>query len=369
MLVKALTRHVEETLALKLPLDAFRPGELRAHLSMNFRLLDEHGGTLAFSRSLGELRAQYGERVTQSFAKADVAASVDAGSADDDLSGLVEWSFGEMPELLDVTVAGRKVTGFPALVDEGDSVSLRAFDTEEKAHPLHQAGLRRLFSIALKEQVRYIDKSLPGMRDIALRFVALGNEKELKDQLLAATLGRVCMMEPLPRNKAEFEVRVTAARSRFVLIAQEIARLVDNILIEHQALLKKLATAQKAFPLACADIGAQVAQLMSKRFIVDTEHDRLSQYPRYLKAAVLRLDKLRTDVSRDVRWMSDWQGLAKPFEREFLQALRNGSVSPFMPEFRWLLEELRVALFAQELRTPSPVSVKRLQKMWDGRPR
>jgi ATP-dependent helicase HrpA len=368
-LVRALQRQVEETLALKLPLDAFRPGELRQHLSMNFRLLDEHGATLMFSRSLTELRAQYGERVAQGFAEAEVASSMSSDSSDGEFTGLADWSFGKLSELIEITVAGRKTVGFPALVDEGDSVALRAFDTEEKARTVHRAGLRRLFALSLKEQVRYIDKSLPGVRDLAMRFLPFGNEKELKEQLLAATLDRVCMAEPWPVDRESFEARVAVAKPRFVLVAQEIARLVDSILLEYAVLQKKLVGAQKVFALACTDIATQTEKLLARSFIVATPYDRLSQYPRYLKAAGMRLDKLRVDAARDQRWMTDWQSVGKTFEREYLQQLRNGATEPFMEEFRWLLEELRVALFAQELRTPSPVSVKRLQKMWDGRPR
>ncbi|CAG4884224.1 ATP-dependent RNA helicase HrpA [Georgfuchsia toluolica] len=367
-LVRALGTAVEETLAMKLPLDAFRPGELRPHLAMNFRLLDEHGGTLGFSHSLNELRNQYGERVAQSYAAAEM--SIPSGTENEgELLELTEWSFGELPDLLEIKVAGRTTVGFPALVDEGTSVSLRAFDTEDKARAMHRAGLRRLFTFALKEQVKYIEKGLPGLRDLALQFMAMGSENELKEQLLFATLDRVCMTPPLPVNRAEFDARVSAARSRFVLVAQEIARLIGSMLAEYQILQKKLAAAQKAFGPACTDISAQIDRLLAKGFIMTTDYERLSQFPRYLKAVNLRLDKMRTDPARDVRLMGEWRAVAREFEREHLQLLRSGGADAFMQEFRWLLEELRVMLFAQELRTPSPVSVKRLQKMWDGRPR
>lgn len=362
-LVRALTRLVEETLAMKLPLDAFRPGELRPHLAMNFRLLDEHGGTLAFSRNLAELRAQFGERVTSTFARAAVTHE----AAEGELTGLTAWSFGELPELLEVKVGGRGVIGFPALVDEGDSVALRAFDTEDKARRMHRQGLSRLCALALKEQLKFVEKNLP--RELGLQFMPLGSEKELKAQIVAATLERTCLMDPLPAGPASFEQRVTAAKGRVVLVGQEIARLVGAILAEHGALQKKLAALQKAFPQACADIAAQSGALLAKGFIAATPHERLAHYPRYLKAAGLRLDKARADAGRDARLMADWQGLGKPWERERLALLKAGQADPFLEEFRWLLEELRVALFAQELKTPSPVSVKRLQKMWEGRER
>jgi ATP-dependent helicase HrpA len=362
-LVRALTRAVEEKLAMKLPLDAFRPGELRPHLLMNFRLIDEHGGTLAMSRSLPELRAQYGARVEQSFARAEVRTEASAG----ELTGLTGWTFGDLPELMEVQVAGRTVTGFPALVDEGETVALRVFDTEEKARARHRAGLRRLFALALREQVKYVEKNLPGLRDMALQFMHLGSEKELREQLVATTLERTCLLEPLPATAAEFEARKEQARPRIALVANEIARLAGLILFEHHALQKKLAAASKAFPTIVADITNQSAALLEKNFILTVPFERLQHYPRYFKAAALRLEKARGDAARDMRNLQDWQSLAKPWERERSNRRSAGVADPFLEEFRWLLEELRVALFAQELRTPTPVSVKRLQKTWESR--
>ena len=362
-LVRALTRRVEETLAMKLPLDAFRPGELRPHLLMNFRLQDEHGGTLAMSRNLAELRAQYGDRVAASFASAEVRHADTEG----ELAGVTTWSFGTLPELIEVRVGGRVTAGFPALVDEGSSVALRAFDTEEKAAEAHRLGLTRLFALALKEQLRFIDKNLP--RELALQYMPLGSEKQLKDRLTAATIARTCLESPLPADADAFASRVAAAKGRVVLVAQELARLTGSILAEHASLQKRLAAAQKAFPAACADITAQLAELTAGDFIATLPYERLSQLPRYLKGALMRLDKARNDPDRDARLMAEWQALARPWHREWLTMRKSGIVDPFLEEFRWLLEELRIALYAQELRTPSPVSVKRLSRMWVDRSR
>ncbi|HQW19802.1 MAG TPA: ATP-dependent RNA helicase HrpA [Rhodocyclaceae bacterium] len=370
-LLRVLTRAIEEKLALKLPLDAFRPGELRPHLSMNFRLLDEHGGTLAMSRSLAELRAQFGARVEQSFAAA--SAKEPAGESSATLSGLTGWSFGDLPELLEVAIDGRMVVGFPALVDEGSSVALRAFDTPQKAQQQHCAGLRRLFIFGLREQLKQLEKSLfvsPVFRDMVMQYMQMGGEKAeqgLREQMVAATLDRTCLLAPLPQNAAGFEARLLEAKPRVTLVAQEIVRLVGSILADHAALQKKLAGSAKAFPAVAADIASQCAALLCRNFVIVTPYERLQQFPRYLKAATLRIDKLRADPPRDVRLMADWQLLAKPWERESQTRLKAGVEDVFLDEFRWLLEELRVALFAQELRTPTPVSVKRLQKSWQSR--
>ncbi|MCK9387413.1 MAG: ATP-dependent RNA helicase HrpA [Sulfuritalea sp.] len=362
-LVRALTRAAEERLAMKLPLDAFRSGELRPHLFMNFRLTDEHGGTLAISRNLAELRAEYRDRVEQVYAAAEVQHEAAAG----ELSGLTAWTFGALPELMEVKVGAGTTVGFPALVDMGESVRLTAFDTEDKARAEHRRGMARLFALQLAAQVKAIEK-LPGLRELAMQFIALGTEKELREQLIAVTLERTCLMDPLPTEESAFATRRDAARGRVLLVAQEILRLLGTLLSEHAVLAKKLVSMQKAFPQACADIGAQLAELMPKRFIATTPFERLQHYPRYLKAIGLRLEKSRSDPARDARLMADWQALGKPWERERNAMLKSGQQGDaFLDEFRWLLEELRVALFAQELKTSSPVSVKRLQKMWDTR--
>ena len=267
---------------------------------------------------------------------------------------------------MEVTVAGREVIGFPALVDEGASVGLRVFDTPDKAREAHRAGIRRLFALELKAQVKFIEKSLPGLRDMGMLFMQLGTEAELKAQLVGATLDCTCMLEPLPNDAASFEQRVLEAKPRITLVAQELARLTMSILTEHAALVKKLATI-KALPQVVDDVRAQCAALVGKRFIAELPFGRLQQLTRYLKAASLRIDKLRTDPARDVRLIAEWKSLAVPFERERSTRARSGVIDPQIEEFRWLLEELRVALFAQELRTPMPVSVKRLQKIWESR--
>ncbi len=365
-LVKALTRAIEEKIALKLPLDALRPGELRPHLLMNFRLLDEHGGTLAMSRNLHELRAQYGDRVAQAFSAAEL--KVGAGGTAPPTEKSTAWTFATLPELIEIEVGGRTVIGFPALVDEGDGVRLSAFDTEEKAACAHRQGLARLFALQLKPQVQAIEK-LPELRQMALQFMAFGSEKELKAAIVTATLERTCLMAPLPTDEKSFVDRRDAAKGRVLLVAQEIMRLVGQILAEHGALQKKLATLQKALPQTVADVSNQLAALLEKRFIVATPWERLQHFPRYLKAASLRLDKARNDAARDARWLAEWQSVAKPWQREWEKVRQRGGEDGFLQEFRWLLEELRVTLFAQELRTPTPVSVKRLQKMWEGRVR
>ncbi|HWS13587.1 MAG TPA: ATP-dependent RNA helicase HrpA [Rhodocyclaceae bacterium] len=359
-LLRVLQQAVEAHVQLKLPIDAFRGENLPAHLSMNFRLVDEHGRLIAQSRNLAELRSRHARQVEERFEEAESEAA--------ELSGLTTWSFGDLPELMEVKAGGRTTIGFPALVDCASSVSVRVFDTQEKARAAHRAGLRRLFALNLAEQLRYVEKSLPGMRDLALAFLPLGTEAELKAQIVAAALERTCMADPLPGDAAAFQRRREEARPRIALVAQELARLAGTILAEHAQLSKKLA-ALKAFPAPVEDVRAQLMQLLTKDFLAAVPFERLQHFPRYLKAIAMRLDKLRADPARDERSMREYQQLARPYERERTAHARSGVPDPALEQFRWLLEELRVALYAQELKTPVPVSVKRLQKIWESRAR
>jgi len=207
------------------------------------------------------------------------------------------------------------------------------------------------------------------MRDLALLYIAFGSEAELRERLVRATLERVCLVEPLPEDQAAFSARCEAAKPRVGLVAQELMRLVKAVLNELNVINRRLSSLRKAFPDVVEDIEVQIDELLPKDFLVAYPFERLMHLPRYLKAVSVRLDKLPKDPARDRKLMDDWIRLAQPFDREWLAMCRAGVQDPALEEFRWLLEELRVGLFAQELKTPMPVSVKRLQKIWLARPR
>ena len=353
-LAEAISLHARRESNLLLPSEAFRLDSLPAHLSMNFRVVDEHGRQLATGRNLAQLRATLGGQALEQIA--EVARS------DPRYTGMTAWDFGELEEVMDVCIGSETLIGFPALVDHGESVSLEVLDSADKARVAHRKGLRRLFMLQLKEQTRFIERKLPGLQALTLQFMSFGDGPELKADLLAAAFDRTCMHDPLPRTREAFEEQREEARARVGLIAQEIARLAAAILAEYQVLQKRLQQSSKAFPDTCRGIQESVSRLLPKRFIEQTPFERLQHFPRYLKAASLRLDKLRADPSRDARLSAELH----PLEREWLReaSKRHGRSDPKLEQFRWLLEELRVQLYAQELKTPVPVSVKRLAKMW-----
>ena len=292
-----------------------------------------------------------------------VAADVPAATAGTALyDNLTTWNFGTLPELLEIRRGGQTLFGYPALVDRTTHCDVEVFDSPEEAARIHRAGLRRLFALQLREPIKYLEKNLPGLREMAMQYMPLGTQEALRDQLIEMALERACLQEPLPVDDASFHACRDEGKGRLSLLAQEIARLVGQILAEYAAVVKKLPQA-KPFAAAYADMQQQLQALIGKRFVLDTPYAQLVHFPRYLKAMGQRIDKLKADPARDARAFADMQPLLTQYQRA--QSARAGVADPRLAEFRWLLEELRVSLFAQELRTPMPVSVKRLHKVWE----
>ncbi|HEX9396595.1 MAG TPA: ATP-dependent RNA helicase HrpA [Burkholderiales bacterium] len=341
-LAGALARYIRDSAGLEVPQDAFRPDSAPLHLRMNFRVVDEDGRQLGLSRDLAELKAEFSGR-TEALLQEDVAAERHTG-----------WTMGELDEMMEIERGGQMLVGYPALSDAGEAVTLQVFDSPEKARATHRAGVRRLLAIAFRDRIRDLERSLA-------KDVTLG---PLKADVIAAALDRAFLADSLPMAQQDFARRVDAGRGRFNLIAQEIARAAAGILAEQTALQKKIAIFSKNFPRESEDVRQQISRLLPPGWLARTPWARLQHLPRYLKAVSMRLDKLRADPARDARLAAELAPLEQAFRRELSARARQGPPGAALEQFGWLLEELRVSLFAQVLRTPVPVSAKRLAKLW-----
>jgi ATP-dependent helicase HrpA len=410
-LTDALLKLVREATSLDVKRTDFKLDMLSPHLFMNLRVVDEHGRQLGQSRNLGALKAELGAQARgafQALAALKVGASEQAagaakGSAAGSVTGsgqggagsagqsgkngasaqgqgtagtrttnssapvadagqrYVAWTFGELPELMEIRKGQQTLIGFPALADAGDAVTLEVFDEPEAAALRHRAGLRRLFALQIRDALKYLEKNIPDLQKMAVAYMGLGTLEELRGQILEVALDRAFLLEPLPTNEADFKRRLDEGRGRLTLIANEVARLAATILGEYALALRKIKDSKNA-TAAAADCTQQLQRLMPKRFLADTPWPALQHYARYLKAIILRLDKWRADPARDAARLAE----LKPQEQRYLRLLaeRKGASDARLQELRWLLEELRVSFFAQELRTPQPVSIKRLEKLW-----
>ena len=387
----ALLRLVREATSLDVKPTDFKLDMLPAHLFMNFRVVGDDGRQLGAGRDLGALKAQLGGQARGAFqalaglkaAKNQLAAGplpsseqnmapAPAHPAKAAIKTVVyevltedtrhtRWDFAQLPELLEVRRKGQVLIGFPALVDAGDAVTIEVFDEPELAAAHHRAGLRRLFALQVRDTLKHLERNIPDLQKMAVAYMPLGTSEDLRQQIVDVALERAFLTEPLPTDEAAFARRTEEGRARLVLIAGEVARLAGAILAEYATATRKIKDTRAA-PAATQDAAEQLQRLMPRDFLAATPWAALQHFARYLKAIVLRLDKLRADPSRDAERMAQARAQEQRFWR--LVAERKGVQDERLRELRWLLEELRVSLFAQELRTPQPVSVKRLDKIW-----
>ena len=386
-LIDALLKHVRDKTQLDIKRNDFKLEQVPAHLLMNFRVVDEHGRQLGMGRNLAALKAELGGQARSAFqalatlkvasAPAPTAlpaatatrvagrsATPAAAQASVPVTAAAKhtaWTFGELPELLEVRQGGQSLVGFPALIDKSTHVEIEVFDEPDVAARKHRAGLRRLIALQIRDALKYLEKNIPDLQRMAVAYMPLGTADELRDQVIELALDRAFLTDPLPTDAAAFARRLEEGRGRLTLIANEVARSAGTVLIDHAAALRKLKDARAPKEVG-DDIAAQLARLVPKRFLAATPWPQLAHLPRYLKAIVMRLDKLRADPARDAQRLAELRPIEQRYTRHLAE--RKGVPDARLDEFRWLLEELRVSLFAQELRTPQPVSVKRLDKVW-----
>ena len=401
-LVDALLKLCRDSTGVDIKRGDFKLEMLPAHLFMNFRVVDEHGRQLGTGRNLAALKAELGAQARGAFASLAALSSVagqlpksmasegqnykinsavtQVNTAQAAIKSVVEpalqsdqrytaWTFGELPELMEIQRKSGKgaaeqvqtLIGFPALIDHGDAVSIEVFDEPDVAAAKHRAGLRRLCALQIKDALKYLEKNIPDLQKMSVAYMSLGSADELKAQIIDVALDKAFLLDPLPTNADDFKRRIDEGRGRLTLIANEVARLCGAILIEYAAAARKIKDTKNA-PDATTDAAQQLQRLMPKRFLATSTYTQLQHFPRYLKAITLRLEKYRTDPARDATRLAE----IKPQEQRFyrLMAERKGVLDTRATELRWLLEELRVSFFAQELRTPQPVSTKRLDKVW-----
>jgi ATP-dependent helicase HrpA len=330
-------------------------GELPAHLQMNLGVIDDSGQELASGRDLVALRQQLGGAARITY----------GGGAEDsefERTGLVEWNFGDLPEQVNFKRGGRELIGYPALVDNGESVDLRLLDATAVAEAETRRGVVRLLRIALAAQFKQLDKDLARETALALKYRSFGSPEQLRAALIDAIAKRALLGDDdTPRDAKTFSKQKERAKPKISVVKQALLRDVAEILDLHAQVAARL-NAKPQFTAAMRDEHAHLAALVSPDFITATPWTHLKDLPRYLRGILKRLEKLPAAEQRDSRGMAGVLTLQNKYLARRAQA--KGEVSAALDDFRWQLEELRISLFAQELKTPYPVSIKRLDKLW-----
>jgi ATP-dependent helicase HrpA len=326
------------------------------HLQMNIRVVDEAKRELAMGRDLAELRKRLGEAATLTLAKAKPGM---------EREGITSWDFGDLPAQVSFRRGNQTLTGYPALVDEEASVSIRLFDTADKAGSAHREGVKRLLSFQLKDSLRQLERSPPGFNALALKFQATLSADKLQSDLLQAIIDRAFIGEDeAPRTPKAFEEQKKRAKARLPAVVEAATRHATAIAEANQQLSQAIQQSS-SLGRVTQEVKALRERMISPGFIARTPWERLEHLPRYLKGYALRLQKYRASAERDQKHAATLAGIWTQYEARAESDRKAEKHDRKLEELRWLIEELRVSLFAQELRTPFPVSAKRLQKFWN----
>jgi len=344
---KALAAFLKRATGVDVGAADFDAVELPAHFRMRYRLHDENGKTLATGRDLAAMRGQWEGQAREAFSrKTDIELTRE---------DIASWDFEEIPA--QVRSAGG-LLAFPALVDLGDAVALRVFERSDEAREAHVRGVIRLLRNALASDMKQARRRLPIANPLALKYAPLGGVDGLREDLVEGGFTDLLDRHDLnARTAGAFQTLHTQMARELFGAAVERLKLAEPI-IEAQADLKPwLQPPLMGFARASYDdLREQLESLLTAGFLRELPTSRLAHYPRYLKAMRLRAERLRQDPAKDQQRMLQ----VLPFWRDYLKHRAAGTGG--LDELRWLIEEWRVSLFAQELKTAEPVSAKRLTR-------
>ena len=345
--------------------DAWRLDELPPHMRFFFSIVDERGKVLGQGRDLADLRTRFAARAKQTWQRSPEASW--------QRQGLTSWSFGNLAERAEVPVGAGKAFAYPALVDEGSSVSLRPMPSQLQANEATRAGVRRLILLDRGAGAVRYDKMLSSSLPLAALAKQLDEKPEkVREQIVACALDEAFGLEDaerLPRNRASFEKMLARGRKTAGTLVHEMGTLAGEIgqaMSTVQTTLRRLAGKPGASRVALDDVREQLTWLLPKGLFEGLERGRLAQLPRYLRGIQVRLERLPIDPRRDADKASQVVPLWQAFVQRREGLLARGVPDDELEEFRWLLEELRVRVFAPELKTLVPVSPQIVAERWKG---
>ncbi|WP_118775559.1 ATP-dependent RNA helicase HrpA [Haemophilus haemolyticus] len=328
--------------------------QIPSHLKMTFRVVDENGKKIAESMNLDELKFSLKDRVQES-----ISAVADDGI---EQSGLHIWNFADLPQCYEQKQRGFSVKAFPAIVDEKDAVGIKLFETEFEQAVAMQQGLRRLLLLNVPSPIKYLHEKLPNKAKLGLYFTPFGRVLDLIDDCIACAVDKlIADFGGFVWDEAGFEKLRDFVRENLNEVTVDIAQKVEKILSLNHALNQRL-KGKMDFTMAFAfsDIKAQLSGLIYLGFVQKSGYDRLPDLQRYLQAVDKRIDKLAQDVNRDRAAMLRVEQVQQAYQQLLAKLPKSKPISDEVAEIRYMIEELRVSLFAQQLGTKYQVSDKRI---------
>ncbi|MGY1712245.1 ATP-dependent RNA helicase HrpA [Geodermatophilus sp. SYSU D00758] len=358
-LLPALERELRRAAGVVVPPDAWRPAEVPDHLRATFRVVDDRHRELATGKDLQALRAQVAPQAR---------ASLAAAASDLERTGQTTWTFGTLPRTVEVRRGGHVGTAYPALVDEGTTVGVRVVATEAEATRLSWRGARRLLVLAAGSPTAKVVKGLGPRTRLALQFNPDGEIPALVDDCVDAAADElVAAAGGPPRDEAAFAALLQTARERLHPLAVDTVQRVEAVLTRAREVAVAIGAApgRRVPEAALADLRRQMGGLLHRGFVAATGRRRLPDVVRYLAAMLHRLEKLPANAVRDELWTQQVAAVTAEYEQLRRELPPSGAPDDPVTRVRWMVEELRVSLFAQAIGTPRPVSQQRVYKAID----
>ena len=328
--------------------------QIPSHLKMTFRVVDENGKKIAESTNLDELKFSLKDRVQES-----ISAVADDGI---EQSGLHIWSFAELPQCYEQKQRGFSVKAFPAIVDEKDAVGIKLFETEFEQVVAMQQGLRRLLLLNVPSPIKYLHEKLPNKAKLGLYFTPFGSVLDLIDDCIACAVDKlVADFGGFVWNEEGFDKLRDFVRENVNEVTVDIAQKVEQILtLTHQLNQRLKGKMDFTMAFALSDMKSQISGLIYQGFVQKSGYARLPDLLRYLQAIDKRMDKLAQDVNRDRAAMLRVEQVQQAYQQLLAKLPKSKPISDEVVEIRYMIEELRVSLFAQQLGTKYQVSEKRV---------
>jgi ATP-dependent helicase HrpA len=337
------------------PPEVWQPEQLDPHYHMRFSLVDEHGETIDSGRDLEALAERHGDAA---------AREIDTGESGFERDDIEDWDFGELPETVEIERHGITMRVQPALAVRGNRIALTVFGTEAEAAPEHRAGVRMLIRRRLGGQLRDLERGLDGLTRVALQFGACIDGKAFTRDLVDATVERAFLGDqPAPRSADALEQLIEEGRPRLWETAERLLRELDAIGSRYRAVRRRI---EGNLPMTwietARDVSDQLDHLIFPGFVTATPAERLSEFPRYLDAIARRLDVLDREPEKDRRARAEIEPLWQQARATLPDPQRLAWADEPLQDLRWMIEELRVSIFAQQLGTKQPVSPGKVEK-------
>jgi len=358
----AAARALSEVAGLRIEAGDFALDKLPDHLNLHLRVIDRDGKVLSQGRDMAQVRREVGAGALTSFAGMDQPRWSAAGSC--------RWAFGELPKHVETTRSGMAIRAYPALIDQGDDVALRLVDSRGKAKAMTRVGLRRLFGFEVRRELKWRVDHWSDIDDLRLWFVPDGKPAALREQLIGGVVGRAFMFDNTKiLNEEDFVTRQRVGFVRLDAAEAEVRKVTAAVLqAAHNARLSLERSKLPAGHYARADLRIQLDNLLGEGFLLETPWNRLMSLPRYLAGVQKRLQKLGNgsgdSAGRDVAGFKAVVPIWNQYAQAATDLREQGGVNPELESFRWLVEEYRISLFAQELGTKEKVSGPRLDQQW-----